>query len=107
MSWKRSVSGATGTARRKGVSTKVPADERIPSDGYQNAKSRTRCPYCDGNHVKVLDKRTVRSLNEDKRMDYSRRRRECQKCMKRWTTVEIHAAVWKIFRELIDAQQRG
>ncbi len=38
-----------------------------------------RCPYCTGN-TRVLDKRDTENI--------TRRRRECQKCKKRFTTYE-------------------
>ncbi|WP_028548047.1 MULTISPECIES: transcriptional regulator NrdR [unclassified Paenibacillus] len=42
-----------------------------------------KCPYCDYNGTKVLDSR---SANENKSI---RRRRECEKCTKRFTTFEM------------------
>ncbi|MCD1258956.1 transcriptional regulator NrdR [Paenibacillus athensensis] len=42
-----------------------------------------RCPFCDYNGSKVLDSR---SANENKSI---RRRRECEKCMRRFTTFEM------------------
>lgn len=41
-----------------------------------------RCPYCDFLNTKVLDSRPV---NENKSI---RRRRECEKCARRFTTFE-------------------
>ncbi|HZG57727.1 transcriptional regulator NrdR [Paenibacillus sp.] len=41
-----------------------------------------KCPYCDYQHTKVLDSRPV---NENKSI---RRRRECEKCTRRFTTFE-------------------
>jgi len=41
-----------------------------------------KCPYCDHNHTKVLDSRPV---NDNK---WIRRRRECEKCARRFTTFE-------------------
>ncbi|WP_199624498.1 transcriptional regulator NrdR [Paenibacillus alkalitolerans] len=41
-----------------------------------------KCPYCDHPHTKVLDSRPV---NENKSI---RRRRECEKCARRFTTFE-------------------
>lgn len=41
-----------------------------------------RCPYCDHTESKVVDKRET----EDERV--TRRRRECLKCEKRYTTYE-------------------
>ena len=41
-----------------------------------------KCPYCDHNHTKVLDSRPV---NDNKSI---RRRRECEKCARRFTTFE-------------------
>ncbi|MBW2992710.1 transcriptional regulator NrdR [Candidatus Woesearchaeota archaeon] len=41
-----------------------------------------KCPYCSGNDTKVLDKRET---EEDL---VTRRRRECLKCQKRFTTYE-------------------
>jgi len=41
-----------------------------------------RCPYCDYNGTKVLDSRPV---NDNKSI---RRRRECEKCTRRFTTFE-------------------
>lgn len=41
-----------------------------------------RCPYCDSNLSKVIDKRAVAGRGE------IRRRRECLKCGKRYTTYE-------------------
>ncbi|MCA9387117.1 transcriptional repressor NrdR [Candidatus Dojkabacteria bacterium] len=40
------------------------------------------CPYCKSKQVKVIDKRD----NED--TNTSRRRRECESCLKRFTTYE-------------------
>ncbi|SDC10350.1 transcriptional repressor NrdR [Paenibacillus sp. UNCCL117] len=42
-----------------------------------------KCPFCDHSGTKVLDSR---SANEDKSI---RRRRECEKCAKRFTTFEM------------------
>jgi transcriptional repressor NrdR len=42
-----------------------------------------RCPYCDHNGTKVLDSRPA---NENKSI---RRRRECEKCQRRFTTFEM------------------
>ncbi|UJF31696.1 transcriptional regulator NrdR [Paenibacillus hexagrammi] len=42
-----------------------------------------RCPFCDYNGTKVLDSR---SANENKSI---RRRRECEKCARRFTTFEM------------------
>ncbi|TBL75595.1 transcriptional regulator NrdR [Paenibacillus thalictri] len=42
-----------------------------------------KCPYCDHPGTKVLDSR---SANENKSI---RRRRECEKCTKRFTTFEM------------------
>ncbi|WJH34665.1 transcriptional regulator NrdR [Paenibacillus aurantius] len=42
-----------------------------------------KCPYCDHNGTKVLDSR---SANENKSI---RRRRECEKCARRFTTFEM------------------
>lgn len=39
------------------------------------------CPYCNSNEIRVIDKRT----SDDKSI---RRRRECEKCNKRFTTYE-------------------
>jgi transcriptional repressor NrdR len=39
-----------------------------------------RCPYCSGEETKVVDKRDVEGI--------TRRRRECLKCKKRFTTYE-------------------
>ncbi|MBW2984507.1 transcriptional regulator NrdR [Candidatus Woesearchaeota archaeon] len=41
-----------------------------------------RCPYCGGSETKVLDKRETSDLIS------TRRRRECLKCKKRFTTYE-------------------
>lgn len=41
-----------------------------------------RCPYCAGSETKVLDKRETSDLIS------TRRRRECLKCKKRFTTYE-------------------
>jgi len=43
---------------------------------------RVRCPYCDNNKLKVTDKRPSNN-NKD-----IRRRRECLRCNKRFTTYE-------------------
>jgi transcriptional repressor NrdR len=42
-----------------------------------------KCPYCDHNGTKVLDSRPA---NENKSI---RRRRECEKCQRRFTTFEM------------------
>ncbi|MGG1518554.1 transcriptional regulator NrdR [Paenibacillus oryzisoli] len=42
-----------------------------------------KCPFCDHSGTKVLDSR---SANEDKSI---RRRRECEKCARRFTTFEM------------------
>ncbi|MFC5451833.1 transcriptional regulator NrdR [Paenibacillus aestuarii] len=42
-----------------------------------------KCPFCDYNGTKVLDSR---SANENKSI---RRRRECEKCARRFTTFEM------------------
>lgn len=40
-----------------------------------------RCPFCNSNKIKVIDKR-------ESGEDAIRRRRECLNCKKRWTTYE-------------------
>lgn len=42
-----------------------------------------KCPYCDHTNTKVLDSRPA---NENKSI---RRRRECERCNKRFTTFEM------------------
>lgn len=42
-----------------------------------------KCPFCDNNGTKVLDSR---SANENKSI---RRRRECESCLRRFTTFEM------------------
>src|SRR6478735_4892679 len=44
---------------------------------------RMKCPFCDHSGTKVLDSR---SANENKSI---RRRRECEKCTRRFTTFEM------------------
>lgn len=44
-----------------------------------------KCPFCTSNLSKVVDKRSVESRGE------IRRRRECLKCGKRFTTYEVPA----------------
>src|SRR6185437_3387017 len=44
---------------------------------------RMKCPFCDHSGTKVLDSR---SANENKSI---RRRRECEKCARRFTTFEM------------------
>lgn len=46
-----------------------------------------KCPFCQSNLSKVIDKRSVDGRGE------VRRRRECLKCTKRFTTYEVLAAV--------------
>src|SRR3989344_8197968 len=46
-----------------------------------------KCPFCQSSLSKVVDKRTVMSRGE------IRRRRECLKCNKRFTTYETLAKV--------------
>ena len=46
-----------------------------------------KCPYCASTLSKVVDKRTVLSRGE------IRRRRECLKCARRFTTYEILASL--------------
>lgn len=46
-----------------------------------------KCPFCQSKLNKVIDKRTVEKRGE------VRRRRECLKCAKRFTTYEVLAAV--------------
>lgn len=46
-----------------------------------------KCPFCESNLSKVIDKRAVSSRGE------IRRRRECLKCSKRFTTYETRAEV--------------
>jgi transcriptional repressor NrdR len=41
-----------------------------------------KCPYCDHSETKVLDSRDAEDL------EITRRRRECEKCGKRFTTYE-------------------
>lgn len=41
-----------------------------------------KCPYCQSTEIKVVDKRATTDL------DSIRRRRECEKCEKRFTTFE-------------------
>lgn len=46
-----------------------------------------KCPFCQSSLSKVVDKRSVESRGE------IRRRRECLKCTKRFTTYEILSAI--------------
>lgn len=46
-----------------------------------------KCPFCHSNLSKVIDKRSVDSRGE------IRRRRECLKCKKRFTTYEVPAEI--------------
>lgn len=46
-----------------------------------------KCPFCNSNLSKVIDKRSVERRGE------IRRRRECLKCSKRFTTYEVLSAV--------------
>lgn len=46
-----------------------------------------KCPFCQSSLSKVVDKRSVESRGE------IRRRRECLKCTKRFTTYEIISAI--------------
>ncbi|MBI2338667.1 transcriptional repressor NrdR [Candidatus Daviesbacteria bacterium] len=46
-----------------------------------------KCPFCQSNLSKVVDKRLVDSRGE------VRRRRECLKCSKRFTTYEVLAEI--------------
>lgn len=46
-----------------------------------------KCPFCQSSLSKVVDKRTVESRGE------IRRRRECLKCSRRFTTYEIRAEI--------------
>lgn len=46
-----------------------------------------KCPFCQSKLSKVLDKRSVDSRDE------VRRRRECLKCSKRFTTYEVLAKI--------------
>ncbi|SRR5258708_37655725 len=46
-----------------------------------------RCPFCDSSQSSVIDKRAVKSSGE------IRRRRECLKCHKRYTTYERISAI--------------
>ena len=41
-----------------------------------------RCPFCNSDEIKVIDSRETPDLSE------TRRRRECLKCEKRFTTYE-------------------
>jgi transcriptional repressor NrdR len=41
-----------------------------------------RCPYCNHHETRVLDKR------DDDHLGITRRRRECEKCLKRFTSYE-------------------
>ena len=41
-----------------------------------------KCPYCGNSETKVVDKRDSDNL------DFTKRRRECLKCKKRFTTIE-------------------
>ena len=41
-----------------------------------------KCPYCSNSESKVIDKRDIEDAQT------IRRRRECLKCEKRWTTYE-------------------
>jgi len=46
-----------------------------------------KCPFCQSNLSKVKDKRSVESRGE------IRRRRECLKCSKRYTTYEVRSEI--------------
>lgn len=46
-----------------------------------------KCPFCKSNLSKVIDKRSVLRRGE------IRRRRECLKCLKRFTTYEVLAKI--------------
>jgi transcriptional repressor NrdR len=50
---------------------------------YYKGVKQMKCPFCDYSGTKVLDSR---SANENKSI---RRRRECEKCMRRFTTFEM------------------
>lgn len=64
-----------------------------------------RCPFCDSSIHRVVDKRSVVSLGE------IRRRRECLKCLRRFTTYERLAFVELLVvkkdgrRELFDREK--
>jgi len=63
-----------------------------------------RCPYCQENETKVVDKR-------DSKEGITRRRRECLKCQKRFTTYErvemldIHVVKKDKRRELFNREK--
>ncbi len=50
-------------------------------NNFQQARYKMRCPYCYSDQIKVLDSR-------ESSPDSVRRRRECEKCGKRFTTYE-------------------
>jgi transcriptional repressor NrdR len=56
--------------------------KRIGIDGGRGRVFSMKCPYCDYNGTKVLDSRPA---NDNKSI---RRRRECEKCSRRFTTFE-------------------
>jgi len=49
---------------------------------YKLLRIKMKCPYCSNKETKVLDKRETEDLS------VTRRRRECLKCRKRFTTYE-------------------
>ena len=62
----------------------------IDTSGYQYVmlySSFVKCPFCQSKLNKVIDKRTVEKRGE------VRRRRECLKCSKRFTTYEVLAEI--------------
>ena len=64
---------------------------KMPENFTINAK-KNRCPTCLNDKVYVVDKRNKRG--ENPLIDRSRRRRKCDKCGHRWTTIEIHQKIW-------------
>src|SRR3954470_24579381 len=57
-------------------------DRTVPAATMQSANSAMKCPFCGFENDKVVDSR------ESKEADSIRRRRECLKCSKRFTTYE-------------------
>jgi transcriptional regulator NrdR family protein len=73
-----------------------PRKGEVP-ENFKNSKKH-RCPQCKHIGVSVTDKRN--QYGTEPYLDYSRRRRQCNQCSYKWSTVEIHAKFYDLMKKV-------
>jgi hypothetical protein len=73
-----------------------PKKGEVP-ENFKNSKKH-RCPQCEHVGVNVTDKRN--HYGEETYLDYSRRRRQCQLCGYKWSTVEVHFKFYELMKKV-------